>query len=140
MSTRILVPVDGSAPSLRAAALAAHFGRALNARILLLYVFDAPAGAMLGLEPHAAMHATEAGEQLAAAAFRKAQEQMAEVPAARLLVSGKPAQAILTAAAGEGIDHIVMGSRGLSPIRELLLGSVSEVVLRNAQCPVTIVR
>jgi len=35
-------------------------------------------------------------------------------------------------------DLIVMGSRGFSPLKELILGSVSTFVLRNAHCPVVI--
>jgi universal stress protein A len=38
------------------------------------------------------------------------------------------------------VDLVVMGSRGLSPMKELLIGSVSETVLRHAPCPVTVVR
>jgi nucleotide-binding universal stress UspA family protein len=37
-------------------------------------------------------------------------------------------------------DLIVMGARGMSKIRELLLGSVSEGVVRNAPCNVLIVK
>lgn len=53
---------------------------------------------------------------------------------------GEPAEEIVDYARLEQIDMIVMGSRGLSPIKELLLGSVSDKVLRTAPCPVLIVR
>ena len=53
---------------------------------------------------------------------------------------GEPAEEIVDYARLEEVDLIVMGSRGLSPIQELLLGSVSDKVLRTAPCPVLIAR
>jgi len=53
---------------------------------------------------------------------------------------GEPAEEIVDYARLEQVDLIVMGSRGLSPIKELLLGSVSDKVLRTAPCPVLIAR
>ncbi len=50
------------------------------------------------------------------------------------------ADEIVAIARRESVDLIVMGSRGLSPVRELLLGSVSEKVIRHAHCAVTVVR
>jgi nucleotide-binding universal stress UspA family protein len=39
-----------------------------------------------------------------------------------------------------GADLIVIGSRGLSGMKRLLMGSVSESVVRHAHCPVLVVR
>ena len=39
-----------------------------------------------------------------------------------------------------GIGLIVMGSRGRGRMRRVLMGSVSDSVVRHAHCPVTIVR
>lgn len=40
----------------------------------------------------------------------------------------------------EGYDHIVVGSRGNTGIKRVLLGSVADGVVRKAHCPVTVVR
>lgn len=51
---------------------------------------------------------------------------------------GDPADAILTVAADEGIDLIIMGSRGLTAARRFLLGSVSTKVTTHAPCAVLV--
>ena len=48
--------------------------------------------------------------------------------------------AILNYAESENVDLIVMGTRGRSGFRRVLLGSVASAVLSYARCPVMIVR
>ena len=52
----------------------------------------------------------------------------------RRTVDGKPAEQILEVAGSEGVDMIVMGSRGLSDAKALFLGSVSHKVANHATC------
>lgn len=54
--------------------------------------------------------------------------------------TGSPAATILRKAEHYECDLIVVGARGVGPLRRIALGSVSESVLRNAGCPVLIVR
>jgi len=56
------------------------------------------------------------------------------------VVPGSPAEAIIDHADEAGDPLIVIGSRGLSGLREMMLGSVSHRVLHHANCPVTVVR
>ena len=49
---------------------------------------------------------------------------------------GLPSQVIVEAAAEHGADLVVIGTRGLSGIRHLLLGSTAERVVQRARCPV----
>ena len=58
----------------------------------------------------------------------------------RRLGKGIPAEEILRVAEEEGVDLIVIGSRGLSGVKAFLLGSVSDKVSHHAKCPVLIVR
>lgn len=53
---------------------------------------------------------------------------------------GKAAAQVLALAAEIGADHILLGSHGKTGVERLLLGSVSEHVVREARCPVTVVR
>jgi nucleotide-binding universal stress UspA family protein len=57
-----------------------------------------------------------------------------------LLWTGEPGDQIVAAAEAEQVDMIVVGSHGRGTVGRLLLGSVSEHVVRNAACPVLVVR
>ena len=49
-------------------------------------------------------------------------------------------QAIIEAAVEEGAFAIVMGTRGRNKLKKVLLGSVSDYVVKNASIPVIVVR
>jgi len=53
---------------------------------------------------------------------------------------GEPAEEIVDLARLEGCELIVIGTRGLSPVKELIMGSVSHTVLHTAPCPVLVAR
>lgn len=62
------------------------------------------------------------------------------VPVAFLVWDGDPAESIVAAAQAERADLVLVGSHGRGPIGRLLLGSVSQYVVRNALCPVLVAR
>ena len=53
---------------------------------------------------------------------------------------GRPDAEIVGLADELGAGLIVLGSRGLGPLRRVLMGSVSDSVVRHARCPVLVVR
>lgn len=55
-------------------------------------------------------------------------------------VNGEPAQEIALYRDVHACDHIVMGTRGLGRIKDLLLGSVATKVLQAVDVPVTLVK
>lgn len=57
-----------------------------------------------------------------------------------LVWTGDPGESIVSAAEAENVDLVVVGTHGRGTLGRLLLGSVSEHVVRNAPCPVLIVR
>ena len=57
-----------------------------------------------------------------------------------VVTSMSPSNAIVTYAETHGIDLIVMGTHGRGAVAHFLLGSVTESVVRSAQCPVLTVR
>lgn len=63
-----------------------------------------------------------------------------QVPFEHRLLSGDPAEQILQLAARERADLIVMSTHGRTGLSRALLGSVAEVVVRRASCPVLTVK
>jgi nucleotide-binding universal stress UspA family protein len=57
-----------------------------------------------------------------------------------LVWEGDPGESIIEAATAESADLIVVGSHGRGTVGRFLIGSVSDHVVRNAPCPVLVVR
>jgi nucleotide-binding universal stress UspA family protein len=57
-----------------------------------------------------------------------------------MLSHGDPASQIIDIASERGISLIIIGSRGVSGIKRLFTGSISDKVSKSASCPVMIVR
>lgn len=128
----ILVPVDGSAPAKRAAALAASLADGSEAVVTLLYI-DVPGG-------KAKAKATRDREALET--FKEATKAFGRgaIEARLVTRSGEPGPTIVELAEELEPDLLVIGRRGVGRVRALVLGSVSEYVLANATCPITIVK
>src|SRR5262249_58431879 len=62
------------------------------------------------------------------------------VPHVAILKWGNVTETILQTAIEEQCDLIVLGSRGLSGFKRLMLGSISNAVTAKAQCPVLVIK
>lgn len=80
---------------------------------------------------------THAETTLSVAAGRA---EEAGVPIITRLATGDPAETICAYAAEIGARLIAVGTRGHGTVASLLLGSVSQAVMRHAPCPVLVVR
>jgi nucleotide-binding universal stress UspA family protein len=136
---KILVPVDGSPQAGAAARFAVELAGALRASVTLFYVFDAPALASLGLVAKGNLDETK--EYVSRGSFDAARRAIGptEVAVSESVDIGPPASCIVHQASRGGYGLVVMGRRGLSPVKELLMGSVSDHVTRHAPCPVTVI-
>jgi nucleotide-binding universal stress UspA family protein len=71
--------------------------------------------------------------------FRDAFEKAA-VSYKLIMKHGEPAPMILEHARDTSADLIIIGSRGLNPLQEIVMGSVSSRVAKRAKCPIMIVK
>ncbi|HUI89247.1 MAG TPA: universal stress protein [Anaerolineales bacterium] len=140
MFEKILLAVDGSDHSLRAAQEAGNLARVMKSDILRIVVAFDGIPAYLG-EPNL-QQAIDARMKEASTILQKAQNAVGKIPGElhTELIEGSPAEAIINVAKTRGSTVIVMGSRGMSAIAELVLGSTSHKVVSHASCPVLIVR
>ena len=141
---RILVAVDGSDESFHALRAVGHLARAET--LTVLNALDVPGLAYpMGGEPGAEEDLSLSLRQIMQEDSERLLNRVASLlpmntgPVSKQIATGTPAEAILTAADKEKADLIVMGSRGLGPVKELLLGSVSHRVATHASCPTLIV-
>jgi nucleotide-binding universal stress UspA family protein len=138
---RILVPCDGSNPSLAAVRFALELASLQpGSRIHLLNVQPPVSGAaatFLGKAPIRHYHEEEGNKALAPA---KALVEASAVPFEHHIAAGDPGETIAAYAEQNNIDHIAMGTRGLGTLPGLLLGSVANAVLRLTKQPVTLLR
>lgn len=140
MFTRVLVPTDFSAPSDvaldYARVMARHFGASLH---LLHVIDDARLEGGIGAEGYVESpqaRTARLNEALERISHRLTDEDRDSLRARSEVVFGVPAHAIVDYATDNGFDLIVMGTHGRSGIAHLLIGSVAELVVRGAPCPV----
>ena len=139
---RILVPLDFSRHADFVLEWAAHLAKEHSSRLLLLHAYHLPVefqqleGAYLPQDFWASVKA-EAEQNLQ----RYAEPLRAQGLSVDLLVrEGYPATVIEQEAVDQRADLIVIGTRGLSGLKHLLLGSIAERVVQRAPCPVLTVK
>ncbi|MGH2380442.1 MAG: universal stress protein [Candidatus Limnocylindria bacterium] len=146
--SRLLVATDGSgsANAIPEPLEALEIFRGSRADAVAVSIPDGPAfELMVGLytlgDERLASKRHELREQYQADADAMAERLTAiGIPTTSHLRAGNPAREILAAAEEHGTDLIVTGSRGLSGLERMVLGSVARNVLIHARCSVLIVR
>jgi nucleotide-binding universal stress UspA family protein len=139
MFKNILVGIDGSTHSLKAAQIAGELARCMQADIWVVACFE-PVPAYLG-EPNLG-YAIQANLDSAEQHLQAGLGEIGEVAGKThtRVLEGSPAETILSVAEVHEIDLIVMGTRGLGRISGLIMGSQSQKVVSQAACPVMLVR
>jgi nucleotide-binding universal stress UspA family protein len=146
---KILVPIDGSDASLKAAKYAIKAAMCEKAQITCIHVIPAPENiSEFEGKPFYSLQAyyDELGKY-AKPWFEKIIETGKKMGLSEdniitdIVADVSPvADAIINYAANNNTDIIVMGSKGKTGLKRFLIGSVAEGVVRHAHCPVVVVR
>jgi nucleotide-binding universal stress UspA family protein len=143
--SRILVAVDGSETSMDAAGHAIDMARMYNAQLTALtvshislssYGLAAPPDAIKQRKEKHELESKRWFDELNQSATRNNIQFKTELIDSQMSVEG----AIVEYAENNGIDLIILGTRGRSGIKKLLLGSVASGVISYATCPVIVVK
>jgi len=152
---KILVPLDGSEHSDRALATALQIAKNFNGEITLLHVYSVtvtpvvipepttlnPTGVPIATSAEVSKMvdaARDAGKRILADGEQKVGAESVSVETS--LREGNSSQEIVKAAKEGQFDLIVIGARGIHRLRDLLMGSVTEGVVKHASCSVLVVK
>ena len=139
---KILVPIDFSDPSQDALEDAIDLAKTWGAELHLLHCYSIHPAAIdpygLAYPERFEQDVREAAQSRLAEWGDKARAQ--GVQATEHLSGRFPSDEIPAQAAELGVDLIVMGTRGLTGLRHVIVGSVAERTVRTAPCPVLTVK
>lgn len=136
---KLLLATDLSEASESATDQAFDLASSLGAALLIVSVIDPGSLLLPGGRFRARIdQVRERREQLAQALVERGRPL--GVAVSFLVWTGDPGDQIVEAAEAEHVDMVLVGSHGRGAVGRLFLGSVSEHVVRNAPCPVLVVR
>lgn len=138
---RFVVAFDGSEPSQRALRHAVVLGRAAAAELDIVTVIEEPPVSgfvqWAGLDPDYVRDMLERNAEQAQQAARDLLQDTGVQAGVRIL-RGRPVDTLIQAA--QGADLLVVGTHGYRGMDRILLGSVTETLLRRAEVPLLVVR
>ncbi len=127
----VLLATDGSESAKKAEIAALKITKSYDIRMAALFV------AQIKSEDES-QKIINFGEQVLNAVVEDGKNMGVEVQ--KILKVGNPAETILDVAKNLKVHTIVLGSEGKKGIKRVLLGSVAESVVRNAECTVLVAR
>lgn len=137
---RILVSIDSDPIAAHAAEIGADMARLAGAELAFIHVIE-PAlvnAADTGIQPDVFVASARETARRMIEDFRK--RLPLQTAALDFVQIGNAATEIVNAARDWPADLIVIGSHGRGGLKRALLGSVAEAVMRQAPCPVLVVR
>jgi nucleotide-binding universal stress UspA family protein len=143
---KILVAVDGSKPSFSASTYAIDLAKTYDAKLIILdivspIIFGHLEYADIGRTKEAEIIEKEKAQQgVVDKVKQKAIEKKVSVKTNVLIKYTSVVKEIVEYAEKMKVDMIVMGSRGMTGFKKLLLGSVASGVVTYSHCPVLVVK
>lgn len=136
---KVLIPVDGSDSSRNAAKYAAHLVNSRNPKLYLLNVWE-PVNMTIGGEMADRLRKSAEADSMELLKEYGAMLAPCGMEVELISHSGRPDYVILNVQDELDCDLIVIGSRGLSVLENVIMGSVVTRVLEGASCPVLVTR
>jgi nucleotide-binding universal stress UspA family protein len=139
---KILVPTDFSKDADRALQYAIDLARTSGGEIVLAHVLELLTyPTVVGIDPISPQIQKELRDNMSRALEAlRAREIPKEIRSRALMLDGRPYWRIVEAAREQQVDLIVIATRGNTGLKHMLLGSTAEHVVREAPCPVLVVR
>lgn len=145
MVSKILLPTDGSKAALRSLRYAIGLAEQLKAEIILLSVIDKSSLIPQTISsPSNIIEPIEDFLKNAAKAYLDESEKLCKksgIPVKTMIRVGRPVDEIIKEAEKSSVDMIIIGSRGRSAVKAVILGSVAfGVINKETKIPVLVVR
>lgn len=149
--SKILVPVDGSINSMKAIDYAADIAEKYKSEILALHVLYSQSGFAFHKETVAGaitssslndlnLEAKKEAEKWFEEISKRAEKKNVKIRTEVVLTVISIVEGILTYAEKENINLIIIGSKGKSGWKKLIVGSVASGISTYAHCPILIVK
>ncbi|WP_368505887.1 universal stress protein [Alkalihalophilus sp. As8PL] len=138
MFKQIVVAADGSEHSMKAVEKTIELAKDRDTKVFVVYVVDGSTSKADVLDSWDSLGISEKRNKRLVAIEQQAKAENINYEVK--IIRGEPAYAIVQFAHSIEADLIVIGSRGLNQLQQLVLGSVSHKVMKRATCPVLIMR
>ena len=144
---KILVAVDGSKPSFKAATHSIDLAKTLNAELIALHViYPTYTQYEIALSPRpvrledVSKKEKEEGKQHVDKVKQQATGKKVSIKTDVIVATTSVVKEIVEYAGKNQIEMIVIGSRGMTGFKKLLLGSIAGAVVTYSHCPVLVVK
>lgn len=146
---KILIPTDFSGEAQNAAEVGRNLAKKFNAELVFLNSIEITSSETINVSGAPSNFDSFADSMLVHESIKKANEEMERLidvsknrglNVSQIIKLGSPFSHIYELVEHEGVDFIVMGTKGASGLSEVLIGSNTEKVVRRAKCPVLSVK